>query len=828
MPPKGFIDGPTCSDASAVAKAWAALARVQERTRVLKHLVVAKGGTEDPDGKTVLPSRENMIHNAEILEALALNMNQRGRVGADPIDVICCMTVKFYEMHPVYTEVKKDFNLKAVSYNNAWVLHKMVSRLRSSLPKYQADCLSKAPRLATFQQNVKYCPDQDAGLQPPQPTAESLDLDYSPLEALLNEAGDDGEVPSVPCESDPPSSADTPVEADAVPTFDRELEGAHPSTGGLARAKSTDDMDTLQFLIDTQAGVDCAMELPLTQPMWHDFLDDAPPVLHRTSADMKNQDKHEDSELADPEPAQPDPAELHDVKRHAFDDMLAHAALPKNPNLLKEWDTIVIGDSDIEDATSSAGHPVRSKQEELATYSDLLAKMETKLGQLTGKAKSRSEDHVLFGGSAGSPDASAPAAAGGTMAELPELEEPDDSALSKDIAMNPLPDSCIPDPPLEPGVPMAESNQGTEEAPVTKDEQWKLTAAAKAKSKAEKTGGANGDGKPKRKARAKGKAKGTAKAKAKAVAKAKAKSRAAAKAKGTRKAKAKAVPRAAATGKIPPPTIDDVLRPLPPGVPEALGFPPAPPSPPKTPSASCASPPGPENENIQPAMKRPAAKTASRSKKPKTESGGDAALADASSSTVKELERKGLVPNTFGGRGKPSGGWALEKYARTTAAFKENIEPKLEPRTKNKAQAWRADGAANRDDDDVGEAGAQPAIPEDEPLFFLESFAGQAQATRSVQSSFPEKVTAAIDVKFSEKHYTPQFGNKIATLLDRLKPRTDYVGDNPRVDAVALFDTWSWGDMRDDARMRCLIRYLYGAKALQIPPAWKSVLPREI
>jgi hypothetical protein len=38
-----------------------------------------------------------------------------------------------------------------------------------------------------------------------------------------------------------------------------------------------------------------------------------------------------------------------------------------------------------------------------------------------------------------------------------------------------------------------------------------------------------------------------------------------------------------------------------------------------------------------------------------------------------------------------------------------------------------------------------------EPLFFLESFAGQAQATRSVQSSFPGKVTAAIDVKFSEK-----------------------------------------------------------------------------
>lgn len=138
MPPKGFIDGPVCSDASAVATAWTGLVKVQERARVLKHLVVAKGGSEDTDGKTVLPTRENMIHNAELLEALAANMNQRGRCGADPIDVICSMTVKFYEMHPLYTEVNKDFNLKAVSYNNAWVLHKMVSRLRSSLPKYQS------------------------------------------------------------------------------------------------------------------------------------------------------------------------------------------------------------------------------------------------------------------------------------------------------------------------------------------------------------------------------------------------------------------------------------------------------------------------------------------------------------------------------------------------------------------------------------------------------------------------------------------------------------------------------------------------------------------
>lgn len=48
-----------------------------------------------------------------------------------------------------------------------------------------------------------------------------------------------------------------------------------------------------------------------------------------------------------------------------------------------------------------------------------------------------------------------------------------------------------------------------------------------------------------------------------------------------------------------------------------------------------------------------------------------------------------------------------------------------------------------------------PIFPDDEtmpqdPLYFIESFAGEAQASRCVQSAFPEKVTAALDVKFSE------------------------------------------------------------------------------
>ena len=41
-----------------------------------------------------------------------------------------------------------------------------------------------------------------------------------------------------------------------------------------------------------------------------------------------------------------------------------------------------------------------------------------------------------------------------------------------------------------------------------------------------------------------------------------------------------------------------------------------------------------------------------------------------------------------------------------------------------------------------------PSIQQD--LFFIESFAGTAQATRSVQSMYPEHTTAALDIKFSD------------------------------------------------------------------------------
>lgn len=187
----------------------------------------------------------------------------------------------------------------------------------------------------------------------------------------------------------------------------------------------------------------------------------------------------------------------------------------------------------------------------------------------------------------------------------------------------------------------------------SKNEQLELVAAAKAKAKAK------GKGKGKEKPKGKGAAKAKAKSKAKAAAK-----KPAARAKG----KAKAAPKKAAAkakskvlidiDKILEKQVDEDGKPVDLAKLRAL-------------------------QEKQERLKRPAASSKAKAradKKLKVEI-PETPLA------VKDLEENGLVPHTFGGRGRPSGGWALEKYARTAATFKRTIEPKLPAGTKNKAQA---------------------------------------------------------------------------------------------------------------------------------------------
>ncbi|CAK9051288.1 unnamed protein product [Durusdinium trenchii] len=76
--------------------------------------------------------------------------------------------------------------------------------------------------------------------------------------------------------------------------------------------------------------------------------------------------------------------------------------------------------------------------------------------------------------------------------------------------------------------------------------------------------------------------------------------------------------------------------------------------------------------------------------------------------------------------------------------------------------------------------------------------------------------------------YTYQFGLKIASLIRDLLPSQDPAPHDETVDPIAVWESWSWGDMWDDASMRDLVAYLYGSASLSIPPEWRRVLPREL
>ena len=132
MPIKKLADGPVCENPQPVVDAWNALPLVTERLGCGKRLVL------DIKGKDlVLPTRENMVYNAPILLEIAKDMHLRGRCGADPIDCLALMTVAFYERKDVYKKLNPTANVKTIAYNQAWVLHKMISRIRNSLPKHQ-------------------------------------------------------------------------------------------------------------------------------------------------------------------------------------------------------------------------------------------------------------------------------------------------------------------------------------------------------------------------------------------------------------------------------------------------------------------------------------------------------------------------------------------------------------------------------------------------------------------------------------------------------------------------------------------------------------------
>lgn len=144
MPARVLPDGPPCSDPENVVKGWLKQEVIADRARTLERLLVSreiKSASEKKDSdsvnsKPILPTKANMITNAAVLEEVALNMSQRNRVGADPIDVLCKVTLGYYEKNPLYTKVYDDITMKAVAYNDAWTIHKMISQFRGPVAKY--------------------------------------------------------------------------------------------------------------------------------------------------------------------------------------------------------------------------------------------------------------------------------------------------------------------------------------------------------------------------------------------------------------------------------------------------------------------------------------------------------------------------------------------------------------------------------------------------------------------------------------------------------------------------------------------------------------------
>ena len=171
-----------------------------------------------------------------------------------------------------------------------------------------------------------------------------------------------------------------------------------------------------------------------------------------------------------------------------------------------------------------------------------------------------------------------------------------------------------------------------------------LAAAGRAKAKAKAS------------AKAKGQAKASAKAKAKASAKAKAKASAKAKAKASAKAKAKAKAKASAKKK------------------------PAPKSGAKRSKAGHSD--GEIGELPDGANQTPKKRRSSKGAKP------EVPPSVGISAECNEMIQSGLIPPTFGGRGKPkTSSWALEKYCRTAYAFRTFLEKSIVPGTKHRAQA---------------------------------------------------------------------------------------------------------------------------------------------
>jgi len=186
---------------------------------------------------------------------------------------------------------------------------------------------------------------QDGGVQSPDipaPEADAIDTvdrdtGFAALEALLDTAGDD-EIPASQEEVENLANCVfATVEESISPAHNDGGDEVGPQMGGepsLERAKSFDNLETLQVYLDTQCALDCAAELPATQPM---FEDGPTPVLHRTSGPVAQPEQIEGKEESKPTAE----AMIVESERETFNQQLAMAAGGGGTSRLQEWDSAV-------------------------------------------------------------------------------------------------------------------------------------------------------------------------------------------------------------------------------------------------------------------------------------------------------------------------------------------------------------------------------------------------------------------------------------------------------------------------------------------------------
>ena len=154
MPKKAFSDGrvATPEEAQNMAAAWDAHETLRTRALSATPLLVAHNGLNLP----MQPNLKNMAKNFEVLMEIANSMLARKRLSADPVELILEMTVAWYNKYATAYGQAKDFKLQVWAFRDAWLLHKMFTKLRGKVMKDETPKDSSLIWITLFNLHITY------------------------------------------------------------------------------------------------------------------------------------------------------------------------------------------------------------------------------------------------------------------------------------------------------------------------------------------------------------------------------------------------------------------------------------------------------------------------------------------------------------------------------------------------------------------------------------------------------------------------------------------------------------------------------------------------